>query len=194
MTTDNFGVSGRIVRKTYDTDKKREQIPEWDDYDDLCGRLGETFDDQPNPLNAARIRALEDIGPEPEDIDETKNVVLDLFLTYIVDHIDPNQSIGAIDTSHLAVGNDDSSISSSDTGLGDEVYRTSIDSSTDNGKDLATQTLLDEGEANGFVIRELGLVSASSGGVFFNRSSVSTESKTEDKTITYESELQFRNA
>jgi len=190
----NVDVTGRVTRRTYDSDEIRTEIRFWRDYDAICELLGETFHEQPDPLDAARIAVVKDHGPEPIDIAVDRNVVLDGFLEYIVDHVDSSQSPSGIDASHLAVGDGSSQPSSSNTGLNNEVHREAVDSSTDNGKNLTTETLIGTGEANGNTFREVGLVSASTGGTFFNHSLVSEETKTSDVSITYEVELQFRNA
>jgi hypothetical protein len=191
--TDGLVIMGRIIQRCYEYNDIRTKVPSWDDYDDLCERTGESFTEQPDPLDAARIKALKKYGPKA-DTTVTENVILDGFLEYIVDHIDSTQSPSTIDASHLAIGDGGSNPSSSNTGLNNEVHREAVDSTTDNGKNLTTETLIGTGEANGNTFREVGLVSASTGGTFFNHSLVSEETKTSDVSITYEVELQFRNA
>lgn len=191
-TEDEAGVKGRITRRSYDAEEIRREIPFWSDYERLCEAIGESFDDQPDPLNSARIAALEEFDVTPTEVSKTTNVILDGFLEYLVDHVDSTQNVSAIDCSHLAVGDDGSAVSSSDSGLTNEVFRKAVSSTGDNGKNITTQTLIETGEGNGNTFREIGLVSASSGGTFFNHAVVSKEQKTDDISITYEVELQFR--
>lgn len=191
-TANALVATGRVRLTTHDIDRVREAYPEWDDLAALEEVLGERFRDQPDPLDAARIAALDEL--RPDDVFESGNTQLEVFHENIVDVVDPNQSVSAIDASHLALGDDGSSTAYGDTGLTNEIYREGVDSTTDNGNDLKTSTLLAEDEGNGNTYRELGLVSASTGGTFFNHSLIEARTKTNEETMTFEVVLQFRAA
>lgn len=190
---DALVATGRVRIEEYRTADVREQFRGvWNDRAALERELGERFGHEPDPLDAARIRALDRL--DPVAVDETTNTQLKVFHENIVDVYDPNQTVSALSASHLALGTDGSSVAYGDTGLTTEVYREGVDSSTDNGNDLKTSTLLDEAEGNGNTFRELGLVSAASGGTFFNHALIEDRAKTSDKTATFEVVLEFRAA
>lgn len=107
---------------------------------------------------------------------------VDLF-EYVVDNLDPSQAVNE-SASHLAVGTGGTSPSSTNRSLNNEVYRTAIASSTDSSDTLETRTLLDTSEANGNTIREVGLVTASTGGLLLNHSLINDELKTDKKAFT----------
>jgi hypothetical protein len=185
-------VQGRITTTVYDVNQIRDKLPEWDDYEALSWLLGEDFREKLEPLDAARIEALESFVPRKQ-VNVTFNTTVDGLHKYIVDEIDSTQSPSDLDASHIAVGTDDSSESPSDSSLGNEVHREGVDSSDDNGKNVKVQTLIGENEANGNTLREVGIFTASSGGTMFNRAVISDISKTSNKTVTIEIELQFRS-
>lgn len=189
-TVDGFAGKGHVRVEEHRVDQIRDAFPGWDDLRELEEVLGETFRDQPDPLDAARIAALDRL--RPVDVVEARNTQLQVFHENIVDVYDPNQSVSALSASHCALGTDGSSTAYGDTALTNEVYREAVDSSTDNGNDLKTQTLLDETEGNGNTYKEVGLVSASSGGTFFNHALISDKEKTDQNTLTIEIVLQFR--
>lgn len=166
---------GRITVTEYDMGTVRRFVPEWDDLD--------------------RVTKLERLERVPHtDREVVWNTQVEAFHNNIVDVYDPNQSVSALSASHLALGTSSTSPAYGDTALGNEVYREAVDSSTDNGNDLETSTLLDSGEGNGNTFKELGLVSASSGGTFFNHALISDREKTSEGTMTFNVELQFRAA
>ena len=106
---------------------------------------------------------------------------VDLF-EYLVDDLDPNQSAD-VDVTHLAFGDDGTEPASGNRSLNNEVYRTQIASASDAGDTLETRTLLDTTEANGYTIRECGLVTASSGGLLLNHSLLTEEPKNDRKAF-----------
>lgn len=170
---DQMDGAGRVRLATYDMDDVRAAIPEWDSLD-----------------RAEKLAALKEL--DPADVEETSNIQLEAFHEHLVDVFDPNQSVTPLTTSHLALGTDDSSVAYGDTGLNNEVYREGVDATTDNGNDLKVSTLLDEAEGNGSTYKELGLVSAASGGTFFNHALIEDTEKTDEITLTITVELQFR--
>lgn len=186
-------VRGYVTVTTYDTDEVYEYIPEWDDRDALESRLDRSFEDEPDPLDAARIAALREFVPY-ETRERSENTTVADLHEYLVDHLDVNQSVTALSASHLALGTDNTSPSVSDSSLGAEQYREGFDSTTDAGNDLESTTLLDENEGNGYTYEEVGIFTAASGGTMFNRSLISSTPKNSDNTATFEVVLQFRAA
>jgi len=185
-------VKGVIRVRRYDADAVRERLPEWDDRAALERTLGESFADEPDPLDAARLAALREFGPDPRTEHVTENTTLNTLHEHEVDYFDPNQSPANLAASHLALGTDDSSEDPTQSGVLSEEYREGVDSTTDAGRDLETETLVDENEGNGFTYEELGLVTASSGGTFLNRANINSTQKDSDTTATFEVVLQFR--
>lgn len=166
---------GRITVTEYRMETVRRFVPEWDTLD-----------------RETKLERLETVPAAGQEI--VTNTQLSVFHEHIVDVFDPNQSVTALSASHLRLGTSSTSPAYGDTGLGNEVYQEAVDTSTDNGNDLTTTTLLDESEGNGNTFTELGLASASSGGTFFNHALISDKEKTSDNTLTFEVELQFRAA
>lgn len=166
-----------VTVTTYDMDAVRRYIPEWD-----------------NLTRVEKLEALDEYGPPPKRQTTSSNTTINDLHEYLVDHLDTNQSVSAIDASHLALGDDGTAASASDTGLTNEVYREAVDTTTDATRDLETETLLDENEGNGNTFREVGLVSASTGGTFFNHSVIADEKKVQGDTKTFKVVLEFRPA
>lgn len=185
-------VSANVEWRSYNEQRVRNSYPEYDDLDALEMRLGDSFRHQPDPLDAARIEALNRLSCD--DTARSHNTQLQVFHENIVDAIDPNQTVTAIEASHLALGDDDTTPAYGDTGLTNELRRDAVDSTTDNGNDLVTSTLLGSGEGNGNTYRELGLVSASSGGTFLNHSLFLEKDKTSGEELTFQVTLEFRAA
>lgn len=185
-------VQGVIRVRLYDAAAVRERVPEWNDREALEQSLGESFEDEPDPLDAARLAALHAFGPRPRTVHETTNTTLNLMHEHEVDYFDPNQSPATLTASHLALGTDNSTEDPTQSGVLSEEYREGVDSTNDAGRDLETETLVDENEANGFTYEELGLVTDASGGVFLNRANIDSTPKDSDTTATFEAVLQFR--
>jgi len=161
-----------VEAAVYEADELREQYSDWDDLD-----------------KAEKLQRVRETTPD-RVVDE-HNTALNEFLRFLVDKIDPGQTPTDIDTSHLALGNDDSSPSAGDSGLNSEKHRFQYTDSVDNGTDLLVSTFIDSTEANGTDLKEVGLVSASSGGTFFNHSIIDTIPKTADKIVTIEITIDY---
>lgn len=188
-----IGIVGHITVTTYDPDLIRQAVPEWDSLDRLEQRLGETFESEPDPLDAARLAALREFVPV-ENRTTTRNTTTVGLHEYLVDHLDPTQSVSSLSASHLAIGTDSTPPTASDTSLGNEKYREAFDSTTDAGNDLEASMLIDESEANGETYREVGIFTAASGGTLFNHALISETQKDGEKTATFRVVLQFRAA
>ena len=206
---DPSGASGTIRVATYETDEIVEAFDETDvDWEQLSeyerwlalrspGEL--TIDDLnldrgDRELTPERARRLLDAAPPTPDETETTNTTVDGLNEYIVDELDPGQTVD-LDASHMAFGDDGASgTSSSDSSLNNEQYRTSVTDNVDNGKDLLCSTFLDSSEANGYTIDEVGVITASSGGTLLNHATISSVSKDSTKTATIDVTLEFRAA
>jgi len=160
--------------RTWDVQTIKRTEPRWDGLSDRAKMVAQSY-------------------LEPERDEQCSNVTTADLHEYLVDELDRDQSVD-LDASHLALGTDSTAESSSDSSLGNEVFRTSVTDSIDKGSELLTSTFVDSTEANGNTIEELGLFSAASGGTMFNRSTqFSSIAKTNDETVTFDVSLTFAN-
>lgn len=171
------GMAGEIEIRVYDVDDARERWPDWDEL--------------PKSRRAELVRQL-----DPDSVDRTTNAILDEWLEHLVDLMDQTQTDTAEEVTHFAVGTDDTEPQSTDTGLVSEVYRTEIDTETDNGKDFDASGFLDSTEANGNTLKEAALATASTAGngLEVNRGLISSTEKTSQKLITTNFTIKYRNA
>lgn len=160
---ETIGIESNIRLSVYDG-QDLERVPGW-------GKLSD----------AGKLEVIDSREPLREHYHHNTTTI-DLF-EYIVDDLDPDQTAN-VTASHLAFGDGGSTPSSGNRSLNNEVYRTSIVTSTDANDTLETRTLLDTGEANGYTIREVGLVTASSGGLLLNHSLINDEVKNDRKAFT----------
>lgn len=130
---------------------------------------------------------------DPESVVRVKNLTTSNLHEYIVDNLHPDTAANETAT-HLAVGNDDATApSTGNDDLNNEVYRTQITDSVDNGNELLSSTFLDSTEANGFDLVECGLFTADTGGLLLNHSTFNTISKANTNTATIDVTLRFKN-
>lgn len=108
----------------------------------------------------------------PQGWSRQKNTTTTGMNKYLVDCADLGQT--PISDYYLAVGNDDTAPSSTNTSLNNEVYRTSYTNSTDNGSSVKISTYIGSGGANGYTIKEVGYFTANSGGLMLNHSILSS--------------------
>ncbi len=139
---------------------------------------------------SGRYELARSVEPDSEQV-VTNTTLVDLH-EYIVDVIDPNQSPSSRTATHLAVGTDGTTPTSSDSALGNEVYRLAHSDRKDQNRDFWMSSFLDTSEANGHTLREVGTVTASSGGLFLNRALINEEPKNDQKTMTIDVTLKFR--
>ena len=165
---ETIGIESNVRVRVYDG-RELARVPEWEQLDD-----------------SEKLEVLDRREPLREHYHHNTTTV-DLF-EYLVDDLDVNQTAN-VTASHLAVGNDGTSPSSGNRSLNNEVYRTQIASSTDAGDTLETRVLLDTSEANGYMIRECGLVTASSSGLLLNHSLLNEEEKNDRKAFTIDVSL-----
>jgi len=209
QTQESSGVAGKIRVAVHDTDELTETIDDWEqlsryerwlalrdpdefDVDDLDA--DRTLEGADRELTRERIEALLAVEPPTPDVEKTTNTTVDALHEYFVDELDPSQTVD-LEASHLAVGTDGATgTNTGDTSLNNEVYRTSITDSIDNGKDLLSSTFLDSSEANGNTIDEVGLFSSDTGGTMLNHATITAITKDSSKTATIDVTLEFRAA
>lgn len=130
---------------------------------------------------------------KPDREQHNANTTVDGLHEYIVDNLDPSQSVN-LDASHLAVGTGTTQPASGNTSLNNEVFRVATTDDSDNGTTLFTSTFLDTSEANGNTLEEVGLFTASSGGTLLNHSLISSIPKDDETTATIDVSLTFQPA
>ena len=157
-----LAIRGEYEINTYCAAELRERWPNWESMSDY-----------------ARLRRLQSGAVAPEWSQTTSNQIVVGYLQNLTDYLDPNQTATNIGATHLAVGTDGTEPAPSDTSLGNEVFRTAVGSTTDNGQDLATSTLIGKNDANGYTLREAGLVDDASG-TFINRALITPREKTSE--------------
>jgi len=173
---------GRVEVSVWDVDRLRAEFDDWDDL--------------PKREKARCVRELK-TGADPDEFDETTNAFNDDWHEYLVDRLDRSQDPATVQCTHFAVGTDGSPASSSDDGLGNEVYRTTVADTTDDSRELLVQCFLDSGEANGNTLREMGLFTDVAGGsneLQLNRARISEVAKDDSKTVSIDVTLEFRSA
>lgn len=158
----------------HDIDTLRKQWPGWDE----------------NPKWVKRELAKR---TEPDREQHHSNTTVDGLHKYIVDNLDPSQSVNKT-ASHLAVGKGTSQPASGDTSLNNEVTRVQTTDDSDNGTTLFTSTFLDTTEANGNTLEEVGLFTAASGGTMLNHALISSITKDDETTATIDVSLTFNAA
>lgn len=182
MTGINSGLNltGRIERKTYDTDELRAQYDEWDSLSD--------------EMKLALLR-----GEDPDTVEEVYNVTTERFHEYLVDNLDPQVTTNAnLDAAFAGLGTDSASgTSTTDTDLNTRVFDKEVTDHADNGNELLASTFVSSTEANGETLNEIGLYTGdpanlSQDGVFLiNHATFSDVVKDSDRTITFDVTLTF---
>jgi hypothetical protein len=139
---------------------------------------------------------------DPESVSTRHNTACRGQHELVVDHLDREQSPSGRAASYLAVGDDNAtSPAYDDTALNNEVYRTSVTDSNDDGTALELTTFLDSTEANGHTLREVGLFTADVGegadggdGLLLNHSLVDPVEKTSANALTITVRLTYSAA
>lgn len=166
-------VSDNVKVTVHNIDDLRREVDDWDSLS-----------------KQEKLEASRDV--DPMETIEDHNTTVDGLNEYIVDNLDPSQSVNE-DASHLEVGSDGNTTpTTSDTGMNTSVGTFSVTSDSDNGKDLFTSTFLDTSQANGNTLAECGLTTASSGGTLLNHSTFTDFNKTSSNTFTLDVTLSFR--
>lgn len=108
----------------------------------------------------------------------------------IVDVMDETKSSN-FDASHLAVGDDDTTPQSSNVSLNNEVGRFAVTETEDRSNSIWTRTFVDTSQANGNTLKEVGLITESSGGTLLNHSIMQDVPKDNTTTVTIDVEIIF---
>ena len=177
LAVSRLGLSGRVRVREYDVSDIKSSHEDW-------GSLS----------GAARLRRLAAVTPRSEHT--TTNVVLNEYLEHLVDVADPGQPDAAQAITHFAVGTDGTDPQSTDGGLLSEVFRGELDTEADQGTDFAAAGILDQNEANGNTLREVALTTgptSDSEAFTVNRALISATDKTQQKIVTIDFTLQYRD-
>jgi len=140
------GGFGEVAVAVHDVATLRRVYPGWDAY--------------PKHLRAWLARRA-----PPTDEQHFHNVQLNQLHRYLVDYFDRAQP-GTPERhfDEFAVGTDGGATAPTDTGLGDQVYQTTVAQSADEGRDLFVSGFLDSSEANGYTLREFAIVAVDRAG------------------------------
>lgn len=87
--------------------------------------------------------------------------------------------------SHLAVGDDNTAVTSADTALGNETHRIQLTSSSVAGNVMTAYAYLPSSQGNGATLREAGIFNSSSGATLFARATISSIVKDSSISVTF---------
>lgn len=133
--TDESTIRGHIEIRVWDVDELEGADPDWPD--------------RSRDERRAILQDPSDYPTAPIEEIETTNIPVDGYLEALASGDNPQPT-------HLALGNDATSPSGTNTSLNNEVYRTIVGADEQNGRERITSTLLSQNEANGYTISELG--------------------------------------
>jgi hypothetical protein len=184
MMNDSISPTGRIKRKTYNTEELRKKYDNWDSFSD--------------EERLSLLRESEELSSE-----EVFNVTTERFHEYLVDNLDPaNTSAGAdLSAAWMALGtNSSGGTSVADTDLNTRVFEKSVTDHADNGTELLASTFVSSTEANGETLNEIGLYTGnpnnlSDNNIFLiNHATFSDVVKDNQRTITFDVTLTFSDS
>ena len=95
------------------------------------------------------------------------------------------------EATHVAVGTDNTTPTSSDTTLGSEVLRKARQDYTEGTSDVVVSLWISSLEANGNDLKEVGIFNASSGGTLLTRETFTTISKSSNTELWIDIEEQI---
>jgi len=167
------GIIENITINLYDLEAIRETVSDWASLS------------KPEKLKLVRNR-------EPAEEVRVSNLTTTNLHEYIVENLHADTAVNESAT-HLAVGTDNTTPSSANDALNNEVYRVGVTDSVDNGNELLLSTFLDSTEANGYDLVECGIFTADTGGLLLNHSTFQTVSKSNTNTATIDVTLRFQN-
>jgi len=178
--TSGLDLTGRIERKTYNTENLRSAHDNWD-----------TLSDE------EKLLYIRNESPETEET--VYNVTTERFHEYLVDNLDPDVTTNDnLDAVWMALGTDSATGTDvTDTDLNNRVFKKEITDHADNGTELLSSTFVSSTEANGETLNEIGLYTGdpanlSDPGVFLiNHATFSDVVKDSDRTITFDVTLTF---
>lgn len=165
-----------VQLKVYDTDVLRFIYPEWDTLD-----------------KNQKLQLVQNTGIEAaKKIKEHNVTCIDLF-NYLAKNVNPDRNADAAGEK-IAFGTDDSSFSSSDQSLNNNVGEITLSGAdTDASTHETTFTaFMDSTELNGYTLKELGLI-GSDGGLWNHAAISPTVDKTNSETVVAEVFITFSN-
>jgi len=183
-TDSKMRLTGRIDRKTYNTEALRKQHDDWD-----------------KKSKREKLELTRDA--EPVDQETVYNVTTDLLHEYFVDNLDPanNATEANVDASWLGLGtNAGGGTTTADTDLNNRTYEETVTDHADNDKELLASTFLDSTEGNGNTFDELGLFSGDPANLgnaevfLINHATFNPVVKDNSKTVTFDVTLAFADA
>lgn len=173
--TDPPAAADNVRVAIHDTDDLRAHCPE---YDSLS---------RSEKLEVAR-------EVEPVEVVEDHNTTTRGYHEALARHNHPDETGPDFTARYVAFGEDDTAPSIEDDSLVAEGYRVEVTSPILDGRDYVASTFLDATEANGLTLREVGLVTDATGGLFLNRSLLEPSIvKTDENTATVDITLRHRD-
>ncbi|WP_254535246.1 hypothetical protein [Halomarina litorea] len=160
------GVECNVAVASYDVGLASAVIDAWDDLPDR-----------------ARIAALRRVPPEQFSL--ARNTTCVELHEWAVDGLCGKDTPAL---SEMAVGTNGTTPAETDRSLGNEVARIPLSSIEGNGDEVLTAAYLDEGEANGNTLQEIGLYADDR---FLNHASISPVDKDASTTVTIEVSISF---
>lgn len=164
---------GCVTVRAYPTTQLQQHFPQWGSY---------------SP--AVKNRLVRTVTPTHEQT--TRNTTTATFNEYVVDNLDKDQSTNE-NATHLAIGDDAASgIDSGNTSLNNEQGRFLVTNSIDKGNNLFLSTFLDQNQGNPINITEIGIFTASSGGLMLNHAQINELRKRDSTTATIDVTFELR--
>jgi hypothetical protein len=128
-----------VTVELYEVGRLRDAIPGWDDLEP-----------------EGRLEALEGLNPTRSFT--AHNAVTSPYREHLSRLLHPEVSETPVDATHIAFGDDGTTVSSSDEHLGNETYRAAIDDHVDRSHEYVGTVLLGADDAVGIDLIEAGLV------------------------------------
>jgi len=137
-----------------------------------------------------------DIQLNPVNEIQESNVTTINMHEYFAQDLDPAQDVDEA-CEGLALGNDDTNPSSSNTSLNNEVFRKAYEESEQVSNELTISTFIDQDEGNDLTFREAGLVknpSADGEEDIWNHSTISSLEKDDTRSVSVDVTIEFTAA
>lgn len=175
MQSDSMTISGCIEASAYSV----ERLPDsWDSLSD-----------------SEKLSYLSDEEPDERIVEE--NVTTIGMHEYFAENLNPDTGSLNLAADYLALGDDDTTPSSSNTSLNNEFFRKQTSSGNATSNSLQVDTLVGKSQANGSTIREVGLFTDTSGGAnerMLNHAVIADIVKDNTREITFQITLTFNAA
>lgn len=136
--TDRYGYQGIVRLRVFDVADLRAEWSLWDHFSDTT-----------------KLRATRLLEAKQQVVVE--NQILNNFYTSVNKHLDRNDTGSGLSASHIAIGDNSTSVSATADTMNNEVYRTLVGQTDQSGTDLITSSLIGQAEAVGEDIKEVAL-------------------------------------